>query len=156
MAILTYADILAGIGTTLREIEHLSHPNGVQVGHAITESFPDLPMAQVYPESSTTDDWMGNNDRSSFAAGVRVTTFRIVVDIAVRARSHIGEDMKAVIEMADEIQAKMEEQRTRPYFGVNGIMGFNWRWERVVHQRGAGDGQSLYPGLRLNIEVRVH
>lgn len=156
MPSVTYRAMLDGIAATFREIDHLSHtPNGVQTGDAITEDFPDLPMAQVYPEASTTDDWAGNNDRSSFRAGSRVTTFRIVIDIPTRRRSHVGEDMASVIEMADAIQGKLEEQRTRPLFGVVGIQGFSWRWERVLHQRGAGEGQHLYVGLRVHLEVRV-
>jgi hypothetical protein len=151
----SYAAILDAIGSTLREIEHLSHENGVQVGHAITETFVDLPMAQVYPEGSSTDESGGNNDRNTFRGIGRVTVFRVVIDVACRTRSHIGEDIESVISMADEIQDKLEEQRTKPIFGLDGIQGIDWRWERVTHQRGAGTDTTLFPGLRLNLTVRI-
>lgn len=149
----TYTEIAAAIATTLGEIDDLAR---VQHGDDLTEDYPDLPMAQVYPQSSSTDEGAGgNNDRNTFRGVGRVTEALFRADIPCRQRSHVAEDMTAVMAVAEAVQTKLEEQRTRPIFGLEGIKGFRWSWERQTIRRGADPAPVFYAGLIVSIWVRV-
>lgn len=92
----------------------------------------DTPLLQVYWENTECADASGT-DRSSFQGGVRSKAFLFHADVLARQRSHIGEDMKKITEVAEEIQDILEgsAQDTKPYFGLDGIKAFRWRAERV-------------------------
>jgi len=145
----TYAQICDAIAATLATITQLKK---VQSYDELTEDYGDLPMAQVYPEASDTDSRSGATDRTSFRAGVRVTEAMFHVDVPCRQRSHVDEDTRALVEMAELVQAKLEAQHVKPYFGLEGIRSFRWRWERVNFERSGG---VLYPGVRFIIWATV-
>lgn len=143
----TYDAILDGIADELDEIATL---NVVQKYDAMSEDFHDCPMAQVYADAGETDAF-SENERSTFGAVLRVHEFAVVADIACRLRGNLDDDMKAVVDMAESVQTKLEEQKKRPFFGQTGIKAFRWRWERATFQR----GDSQYVGLKLRVTVRL-
>ena len=155
MAISDLLDLCNDIATTLGAAASI---NRVQGPAALSEDSPDLPMLQCYPVSGDTDAGntasagSGANDRTTFRAGVRVTETLLRVDIPCRQRSHLAEDMAAVVGIAQEVQDLLEAQKTKPYFGNATIKGFRWRWEYVNFQR--GQQEIVYPGCRFDIYVR--
>lgn len=118
----------------------------------LTEGIHDLPMLQVYPENGNQDAFT-STDRTTFRGGVRQTSLMIHADLYAQQRAHIGEDMKKLVDSIDAITDVFEAQDTKPYFGLDGIKAFRWRWERVTFVY--GDPQSNYVGARFFIEVRV-
>ncbi len=143
----TYDEIIEGIAAELDEIAAL---NVVQRQDELSEDFHDCPMAQVYWDWGETDAFT-ENDRTTFRGLTRVHETAIVADIPCRQRGNLDDDMKAVVDMAELVQGKLEEQQTRPFFGVAGIKSFRWRLERTIFQR----GECQYPGLKLRVTVRI-
>lgn len=117
----------------------------------LQEGVPDVPYMQVYPEEGSTDA-TGDGDRSTFRGGVRVTETAFNVDVYCRQRSNLDQDMKAVVDAQRAVQAKLEEQRTKPYFGNSSIKGFSWTWRRAAFQPEGSD--RVYAGLRFVVRVR--
>lgn len=118
----------------------------------LSEGMNDLPALQVYPEMGNQDP-SGNADRTTFRAAVRQTELTIFADYYARQRSHIGEDMAALVSGIDAIVDELEKQDTKPYFGLEGIKAFSWSFRRVTFVY--GDPQVSYIGARFEIKVRV-
>ncbi len=119
----------------------------------LTEGIHDLPMLQVYPESGE-QDIAGATDRSTFGGRgdpQRQTEFVIIADYYANQRSHIGEDMAALVNGIDAIQNVFEGQDKKPYFGLAYLQAFHWRWERVTFTYAEID----YIGARFYLTVRV-
>ena len=118
----------------------------------LTEGIHDFPMLQVYPEAGTQDPG-GGTDRTTFRGGVRQTEFTIHVDYYARQRSHIGEDMSALVDGIDALQNVFEAQDTKSYFGLAGIRAFKWSWSRAVFTY--GDPNVSYMGARFVLTIRI-
>ncbi len=123
----------------------------------LTEGVQDVPLLQVYPESGE-QDIASLTDRTTFGGSapttskpVRQTEFIIHADYYARQRSHIGEDMAALVNGIDALQNVLEGQDAKPYFGLSYIQAFHWRWERVIFTYASID----YMGARFYITVRV-
>ena len=144
----TLAQILDAITTTLETAT--TNPRGESYDE-LTESIPDLPLLQVYPESANQDP-AGGTERTSFGAGVRQTSLVVNADYYARQRSDIGEDMAALVNGIDAITDVLEGQDKKPYFGLDGIKAFAWSWSRVVFLY--GDPEQKYIGARFVITLR--
>ena len=118
----------------------------------LTEGINDQPLLQVYPESGS-QDLTGNVDRTTFQAMTRQTDLLINADLYARQRSHIGEDMNILVDMIDAMMTELEKQKTKPYFGLDGIKGYHWSWQRVTFNY--GDALTPHIGARFTIWVRV-
>jgi hypothetical protein len=118
----------------------------------LSDGMTDVPTLQVYPEGGGQDAQF-ENDRTTFGAGIRQTDFTIFVDYYARQRSHIGEDMKALVDGIDAIQNIFEEQDYQPYFGLDGIKSWEWRWDKVTFVY--GDPGLPFIGARFTVIVRV-
>lgn len=117
----------------------------------LTEGVHDLPLLQVYPENGT-QDIGGATDRTTFQAVVRQTEFTIHADYYAAARgTSIGEEMGRLVDGIDAITNILEGQDQKPYFGLEGIRAFSWRWDRVTFDYGG----VAYVGARFTIIVRV-
>lgn len=116
----------------------------------LTEGIQDLPTLQVYPESGIQSAG-SSTDRFTMRGGIRQTEFVINADYYARQRSHIGEDMEALVDGIDAITDVLEGQDEKPYFGLSGIMAFSWRWDRVTFIY----ADIQYMGARFAITVRV-
>lgn len=154
MSSVTLASVLDAVAETLSAAVTLA-PSGstdarTQSYDELTEGMPDTPALQVYPESGT-QDIAGSTDRTAFRGGVRQTEFIIHADYYANQRANIGEDMAALVNGIDAIQDVLEQQDTRPYFGLEGIQAFRWNWRRVTFDY-AG---VAYVGARFVITVRV-
>ena len=149
MATVTLGEIVDAIESTLSAVSTLARSQSYD---ELTEGMNDYPTLQVYPEDGDQDP-SGNTDRTTFGAVVRQTVFTIHADYYARQRSHIGEDMDALVDGIDAMQNVFEQQNTKPYFGLTGIQAFHWSWRRVVFTY--GDPQLSYMGARFTITVRV-
>ena len=116
------------------------------------ESIQDVPLIQVYPEMLR-GNATGETDRSSFRGTIRQTEVVIITDLYARQRSHMGEDMKALVNEIDAIIDVIEAQDTKPYFSEDGIKAFNWRGERVTFVY--GDNQLPFVGMRFYFTIRI-
>lgn len=110
----------------------------------------DTPLLQVYPEEGSCDP-SGATDRTSFQGGVRQKVILFHVDVYARQRSHIGEDMGEMLTIADAVFDVLEIQNTKPYFNLEGIKAFSWRWKRMPFQYGETD----FMGFRLYLTIYV-
>lgn len=115
-------------------------------------SLQDYPIIQVYPDSGIQSS-DSRTDRRAFGGGIRQTELDIIVDLYARQRSHLGEDMDALVGGIDALAAIFEAQNDKPFFGLAGIQAFQWGWERVSFVY--GDGQLPYVGARFTITITV-
>lgn len=115
----------------------------------------DMPLLQVWPVEGNTDAGGGTTDRTTFGAVRRQALTAFNADVYVRQRSHIGEDIGALVPMIDNVIAVLEAQQTEPYFGLGTdwtgyIKNFRWRWEYVSFRYGADE--LPYVGVRFTLE----
>ena len=150
MAKITLAQMLNAVETTLSAALTTGQS---QAYDQLTEGVNDLPTLQVYPEDANQDAQYAT-DRTTFQAGCRQTSQTIFADYYARQRSHIGEDMKALVDGIDAITDIFEAQDHLPLFGLVGIKNFHWSWQRVVFT--FGDEQVKYMGARFTIVLRVY
>lgn len=146
---ITIAQMCDAIETTLGAATGIARS---QSHDELTEGIQDMPLLQVYPDTLR-GNATGETDRSSFRAGVRQTELVILADLYARQRSHMGEDMKALVDGTDAIVTVIEAQDIKPYFGLAGIKAFSWRAERVTFIY--GDSQLPYAGMRFYFTLRV-
>ena len=147
---ITLAQICDAIETTLGAATTVTRS---QSHDELTEGIHDLPMLQVYPENGYQDAG-GATERTTFGGAgnpVRQTEFTIHADYYARQRSHIGEDMAALVDGIDALQNVLEGQDQKPYFDLVGIKAFSWRWDRVTFIYASED----YVGARFALTVRV-
>jgi len=119
----------------------------------LSDGVQDTPLLQVYPENGLQSAG-GATDRHTFGGGgdpARQTELTIHADYYARQRSHIGEDMAALVNGIDALQDVLEGQDQKPYFGLEGIRAFSWRWDRVVFEYAGVQ----YMGARFILTVRV-
>ena len=151
---ITLAQICDAIETTLAAATTLSTTSArTQSYDELTEGIQDVPLLQVYPESGSQSP-PGMTDRHTFGGAgnpVRQTEFLIHADYYARQRSHIGEDMAALVDGIDAIQNILEAQDKKPYFGLTYLQAFAWTWSRVIFNYGGVD----YMGARFVLTVRV-
>lgn len=124
----------------------------IQSFDELSDGMQDTPTLQIYPQSGETDT-TGNVDRSTFKAGVRQSVYVFHADLYARQRGHLAEDMGALLPIIDEMETILSQQDTAPYFGLVGIRGFQWHWERATWDYGDG---VLYVGARFTMTVRVY
>lgn len=152
MGTLTIAEMCDGVKTTI--CDPLVTAGSLKLAESfdeLSEDYQDTPMAQVYANAGTTDAFSAN-DRTTFRAGIRTNETEIVVDLPACQRGHAAEDMAAVLNLAEAVDAQLVSVKTRPYFGLVGVKAFRWRWTRVVFARGASE----YPGVRFQIWLIVN
>ncbi len=149
--ILTYGHICKAIATALKTTTGVIR---VEAYDELSEGVPDWPMLQVYPDNGEVDTGSEDTERATFGAGVRRTSMLIIVRGYARPRSHLAEDLKAQVELIDAIDARLSDQKQKP-FGVPGIRAFNWKWERATYSFAEGDVKSTYAACQFTIEVTV-
>lgn len=148
MSRISLVQILTAIRDTLAPAPTLVRTQGFD---ELSEGIHDMPLLQVYPETGVQDP-ASDTDRTTFGAGVRQTDITIHADYYARQRSHMAEDMAALVAGVDAITNIMEEQDSQP-FGLEGIKAFRWHWQRVKFLY--GDPQLPYVGVRFVIVLRV-
>lgn len=116
----------------------------------LTEGIHDEPLQQVYPESGDIVSTDSGTQTHTFRGGVVQSVHIIHVDYYARQRSHIGEDMAALVDGVDEIYTALEAAGCPP-FGLDGIKNFQWSWQRVAFEYGG----VFYMGARFTLRLRV-
>jgi len=145
---ITLAQICDAIESTLDNSTTLTRSQSYD---ELTEGIHDTPLLQVYPQSGVQDP-DGTTDRTTFSAVVRQTEIVIHADYYAAERgASIGEEMSRLVDGIDAMTEIFEGQDQKPYFGLEGIKAFAWRWERVTFDYG---GVS-YVGARFFITLRV-
>lgn len=147
---ITLAQICDAVTTTLGEATGLDF---TQSYDELTEGMNDTPTLQVYPQSLNQDPTTAGTDRTTFQAGVRQTNIVIHADLYAVRRSHIGENMGALLPLIDAIVTILEAQDTKPYFGLVGLKAFTWSGERLNFDY--GDPAQTYVGMRFTLTFRV-
>lgn len=122
----------------------------VETYDAMSEDFPQYPMAQVYLTDLDTDSFT-ENDRTTFGAVGRVTQVTVKVDVPCNVRSHLRDDMKATLDTLDAVQTKLETIARQPYFNLAGIKAVRWRMALARFERGS----SQYVGFEVFVTVRI-
>lgn len=118
----------------------------------LTEGMNDTPTLQVYWFSTLTDP-DSNTSQRTFRGVVRQTALTFYADLYARQRSHIAEDMGALLPLISAIQAELESQRVEPYFGLAGIKAIEgWSAQQAVFELTEG---VKFTGARFIIRVRV-
>jgi hypothetical protein len=146
---ITLAQICNAIESTLAAATTVARSESYD---ELTEGVQDFPMLQVYPEAGNVDA-VGSTDRTTLQAGCRQTSVTIHADYYARQRSQLDEDMKALVNGIDALTNVLEQQDTKPYFGLDGIRAFRWEWRRVTFVY--GDGGQPMVGARFVLTVRV-
>lgn len=118
----------------------------------LTDGMNDLTAMQVYFERAEASAG-SNTDRVTFGAAIRRSLWTFHVDVYARQRSHIGEDMAAVVNTADAVIDLLETQTTGAPFGLAGIKTFRWTAERATFVY--GDPELRYAGVRFIIVLSV-
>jgi len=122
----------------------------------LLEGVNQADYAEVYwEETGMIDSKSGRGQTSKGTFGSdgliqEVHTFH--VDYYCRPRSQLEEDIKAVVETADEIITVLEAESCAP-FNLEGIRSFQWSLQRMTWIRGAGVDAVRYSGLRVIIKV---
>ena len=102
-----------------------------------------------YPDSNPAPRTFGGGE-----AGVtRQTSLTFHADLFPRQRSHLDEDMGALLPLVDAIQAVLEAQRVEPYFGLAKIRAIEgWSAQQVTFEY---PNDVKFLGARYIIRVRV-
>lgn len=147
----TLAQMNTAIETTLATAAGLTFS---QDFNELTEGMQDTPTLQVYWAGHRVDPTSQAAQRS-FGAAVREKSFTFHADLYAQQRAHIGEDMAALLPVADAIETVLETQQTRPYFGLAEIKAIeDWEARLIIFEY--GDPALKYIGSRFIIRVRVH
>lgn len=122
----------------------------------LTESIPDTPLIQVYPEEGEASATSGT-DRKTFGGGpktpVRVRPLTMHIDIYGRQRSDIGQDLLQATNVLDGVLQALEGQNDLPFFGNVGIRSFKYTWKRAQFEY--GDPKQSYVGYRIILVTTI-
>jgi hypothetical protein len=149
-------------GITLTDIcNGMAAHLGTAVGLVETQSFDDLSdgmhdecVLQIYPDDGELDP-TSQTDRTTFGPKpMRQSQFNVTVDLYVRQRRSIGEDMGRLVPMIDAMIDVMQTAcnfTDAVPFGVAGIKAVHWRWRRVLFTYASID----YIGARFTVTLRI-
>lgn len=148
MGSVTYGSICEGIAEALRSAKI---GKSVQSYKDLTESIPENKTLHVYFNDADTTSGSGT-DRKTFQASNRTTMISAVIDGYARKRSNLKDDLVAQMELIDEIDGWLCEQKTGTLLGVSSIRSFHWRWERATLPFNKDD----WAGCRFSIEIWIY
>jgi len=154
------------LGTIVKAIETVLSAAAAlvdsQVYDTLTEGIHEYPTLQVYPAANTGTSWNTQTDRMTFSGKVpaaaasathlSVKEYTINADLFGQQRTHINEDMAALVGGIEDIEQILDTQEYSGggLFGRPEIYDFRWSWNYVVFDYG-GVG---YVGARFTIMVR--
>lgn len=118
----------------------------------ITEAIPDTPLLQVTFSTSTVDS-AHDVDRTTFGAGVRHSTYELLVSVYAQQRSDLSENLKVQHLVLDELEAQLEAQDSCQPFGIVGCKGFRWTTTRGLIQYENGNE---YAGGEIALTLIFH
>jgi hypothetical protein len=112
----------------------------------------DTPLLQVYPEACGPVSLGSETDKLTLGGSPphRREQYTIHADYYARQRSHIAEDMEALVDGIDAMTDVLEDQGCPP-FDLDGISSFQWSWRRVVFPYAGAE----YMGARFTIVLET-
>jgi len=138
----TLAQICDAIAAVLGGVTGVSQ---AQSYDDLTDGMNTTPTVQVYPDS-----W--SQEYHTSGGGVTITDAVINVDLYAQARGSIGQNMAALMPVADAINAALiTQQAAKPPFALAGMKRFSWSADRVSFDYGGHQ----YLGVRYALTVRV-
>lgn len=146
---ITLTQIGAALKTTFAGVIGLTY---VHQPSELREGMQDSPLLQIYPDTITQDP-SGDVDRTTFRAVVRQSLQVWHLDLYARQRSDLGEDMAILLPLVDAVVDVLEQQDTKPYFGLVGIKAFSWTAQRVNFIY--GQPEIGYVGMRFILTLRM-
>lgn len=154
--VVAYEDLIRAVASTLGNAEPVQRTTSLDT---LVEEPMDFPMLRVYPKSGELSSG-SSTDRKAFAGGsgvkpLRQEDFVIFVDLYVRARSHIGDDMMLTVKALDAVTNVLNNQDRKPYFGHQAIKAFHWLWEQVEFAYGTGEAITRYVGIRFTLTLTI-
>jgi len=146
MAVTIY-DTTEAIRSTLEDVAGLAVSTA---NETLREGMNDLPAIQVYFE--TLEASLGSQtERKTFGAGIRSNMWRFHIDVYVKQRSNLGDDMAKVANLTDAVIDVLEAQVDTPPFGLDGLHNFRYTAERVTFTY--GDTDTTYVGVRFVVSL---
>ena len=155
MASIYPADVNTAIVTTLAAALPDAF-NQVQDLPDLTEGMNAAPVIQVYPDTGN-DAHNSNTGKRTFGnAGAgpvvsRQWTFNI--DIYAKQRASIGTDIQLSIRLLGDVMQALDAAQAAgaPYFGLEGIQSWTYRWERVTFEYAT----ARYAGVRIIVTINI-
>jgi hypothetical protein len=146
----TNRDLLAAVAATLGEAPSLEVP--VQFLESLTEGVSDTPLLKLYLDTGAADI-AGTGSRTTMGGGVRQHDVVIKGHLFVRQRSQLGEDLAAQCDVWDELEAILDQQNRRGYFGQPGIKEYRYTYTMVTLV--FGDPATNYSGVEFLLTLKV-
>ena len=144
---ITFAQMCGAVKSHLETAASLERSSNYD---EMTEGMQDTPTLEVYPESSEPVSFGGTSQAWTVQSGVIQGSHTIHADLYANQRSHLGEDMTAMVTGLDEVYTLLENAGCPP-FGLEGIKSYQFGWMRVLFKRGGVD----YVGARFTIVLRT-
>ena len=160
MGVTSIATICTDIHTAIHELDTTGALGAaglhqVQNYSELTEGINDAPLAQVYWESLNSPG-IGGMPANTLPTKRFTRDLLFRIDLFVKRRNNLDENMKAVVVWADRLWDKLEETvLVCDYFGDSAIWVTSWSAQRVVFDYGNTSPSLLYPGVRCELTVRV-
>lgn len=150
VTLITIAEVVEAIRADMDVIPSLARVHGPS---GFTEGMNTTPTLEVYPELWETSGH-SETDRITFCDGDKysVTVLTVHLDLYARQRSQLNEDWGDAVDLADDIQARLELQCGCPFFGLDGIQSIHWTAARTLFDR----AEVLYSGFRFTLEVEIY
>lgn len=142
------------IATTLRPATTAPNPVGLTESFdQLSDGIADTPTVQVYPQHGDDHATPGEINRGTFGGGpLRARHWLFHIDVMAEERGIIAQNMAAVVAIASLIEDILDQQNSKPLFGLPGIQDFHWTWDRATVDY-AGH---FYAGLRFYLEIWVY
>lgn len=154
MGTVSLAQVNDAIASTVSAATSAPNKLGItQSYNELSEGIPETPTVQVYPKHG--DDHVDGQqvNRGTFGSAplrARVWTFHI--DVMAEQRGIIAQNMGEVVRMASLIEDVLDQQSSKPLFGLDGIQDFKFYWDYVTVVYGGNQ----YAGLRFVLGVWVY
>ncbi len=131
-------------------------PNIVGVMQSIdsfTDGMGDTPTVQVYFSHGQDHSTPGEYNRGTFGpAPLRARQWTFNVDVYADQRGPIAQNMAAVVTLVSLIENLLDQENSKPLFGLVGIQDFTWYWDRVTFKYAGNE----YAGYRAVLAVVIY
>ncbi len=121
----------------------------------LTANIPQTPTLQVYPDRCPQVSVGSGTDRVTFGSASKKAVIRksyiIHADLFVAQRHYIAQDMKTLVEAAEEIDTILGTQEKCNIFGDINVSHFKWEWRRVLFSYSGRD----YIGIKYVFDVEM-
>ena len=149
MGTITEAQISQAIASTLGTTTGMTY---TQHDGTLTDHIADTPLLQVTWRRNEID-YTSTSGMTSFRGGIRQWSMLFWGDLYVARLAHLAENKSAMLTLVNALNATIESQSTKPYFGNSGIKSFDWSVESATFE--VGDPLARYVGARFIFNIKV-